>query len=89
MTFKPIFSPAALDDLESCDGKIAHRITKKVHEYCSMPNPFVFAKVLTGHMAGLYRFRVGKYRVIFEIDAQGEVTVLMILRIKHRRESYR
>ncbi len=35
----------------------------------------------------LYRIRVGDYRVIYQI--QEEQLVILIVRIRHRREAYR
>jgi len=34
-----------------------------------------------------YRIRVGDYRIVYEID--DEASEVIILRIRHRRESYR
>lgn len=41
--------------------------------------------VLTGKFAGLRKFRVGDYRVIFSILGDS----VLILRISHRKEAYR
>ena len=40
---------------------------------------------LTGEFAGLYRLRVGDYRVIYARTEKG----YLVLRIGHRREVYR
>ena len=42
---------------------------------------------LKGEFKGLWRLRVGRYRIIYEI-LDGELVVL-ILRIGHRRDVYR
>jgi mRNA interferase RelE/StbE len=44
-------------------------------------------QALQGELAGLYKFRVGEYRVIYEILA-GE-SALLIHAIGHRRDIYR
>ena len=42
---------------------------------------------LKGSSTGLRRIRVGDYRVIFEL--QNEVVVVLVLRVGHRRDVYR
>jgi mRNA interferase RelE/StbE len=43
--------------------------------------------VLKGEFAGLRRVRVGVYRVVYEV--QEDVLVILVVRIGHRREIYR
>jgi len=43
--------------------------------------------VLKGEYAGLRRIRVGNYRVIYEV--QDQQLVVLVIRIGHRREVYR
>ncbi len=49
-------------------------------------NPRLLAKPLTGNKGGLWRYRVGDYRIICDIQ-QDTVTVL-VLAIAHRRSVY-
>ena len=65
------------------DKDQAERILAKIEE--QLPDKADRFPSLTGKFAGLRKFRVGDYRVIFAII---EDTAL-ILRISHRRESYR
>ena len=50
-------------------------------------DPRSLGKTLTGPLGTLWRYRVGDYRVICEIQ-HGAVRILVI-RIGHRREVYR
>lgn len=50
-------------------------------------NPYELGKPLKGQYKGLWRYRVGDYRIIYRIS-DAEVLVL-ILRIAHRKESYK
>ena len=43
--------------------------------------------VLKGEFAGLRRIRIGSYRVVYEI--QDEQLIVLVIRIGHRREVYR
>ena len=47
-----------------------------------------FAKGLTGNFKGYYRFRVGKYRVIFEKEARHQVVLLLVLAVDKRDDVY-
>ena len=50
-------------------------------------NPTATAKLLTGHFKGLYRFRVGDYRVV--CDIQRNRLVVLVLYAGHRKDVYR
>ena len=49
-------------------------------------NPRHFGEPLRGNLAGLWRYRVGDYRIICEI--QDEQLVVLALAVGHRREVY-
>lgn len=83
------YSKRALKDLQSLDTGIARRIVAKIGVLSDMDNPLTQAKALSGALAGLYRYRVGDYRVIFEIDGRGTIIILNILNIKHRKDVYK
>lgn len=42
---------------------------------------------LKGGMRGLRRIRVGDYRVLYEV--QHDVLVILVIRVAHRRDAYR
>ena len=46
-------------------------------------NPFA-GSILKGTLQGIYRLRVGNYRVLYELGKD-----VLVLRIAHRREAYR
>ena len=50
-------------------------------------NPARLGRPLVGELEGLYSARRGDYRVIYEIDDDAQVVV--ILRVQHRRDVYR
>ena len=49
-------------------------------------NPFK-GSALKGELRGLRRIRIGDYRVVYEV--QEDVLVVLVVRIAHRREVYR
>lgn len=87
MKYEARWSEHALNDLRRLDLKLADRITIKVGWFCNQRDPLAFAKSLGGKLDDVYRFRVGDYRILFEI-MEDKVCVLMILQVKHRREAY-
>ena len=45
-------------------------------------DPRAYGKALTSNLSGFWRYRVGDYRVIAEI--QNERVVVLVLRVSHR-----
>lgn len=88
MEFKVLYTLKAKEDLGCIDKEDAVTILKKVDFFVASGTPLKFAKKLKDFKIGTYRFRVGDYRVIFDIDNQSNVSILLILKIGHRKEIY-
>jgi len=80
---KYLFTPSAEDDFDRLTRPERKRIGEKMRFYASQENPLDHAERLTGSHE--YRFRIGDYRVMFEI-LHG---TLWITAIKRRDEAYR
>lgn len=89
MTWGVRYAKTAVENFVKIGKNSASKIIAKLDTYCAAANPLRFAKPLTGAFDGLYRFRIGVYRVIFEIDRRGQVTILWILTVQHRKDVYR
>lgn len=74
----------ARDDLVELPKDIQRRIAKKMRFYASQKNPLKFAKRLKNPSEGEFRFRIGDYRIFFDIIDDK----IFILRIKHRSRAY-
>ncbi|OGC82074.1 MAG: hypothetical protein A2V81_02895 [Candidatus Abawacabacteria bacterium RBG_16_42_10] len=83
-----IYTEKANEDLRNIDYSVAKRILKKILFFANQKDPLAFAKRLTNTDLGAYRFRIGDYRAIFDTDRQGNIYLLKILRIKHRKDIY-
>ena len=83
MEYKIIITATAKKDINKLDIVIKKRIGKKILLYSK--NPKVHAKRLFDKRLGKYRWRIGNYRVIYDLDGRR----IVILRIGHRREIYR
>ncbi|MBI2634583.1 type II toxin-antitoxin system RelE/ParE family toxin [Candidatus Peregrinibacteria bacterium] len=89
MIYRLVYTKKALTDLECLDKKTAKRILDKIGYFCDKKNPLIHAKKLQNSTWGTYRFRIGDYRAIFDVDKNGNLHILLILTIKHRKDVYR
>ena len=83
MVHKIVFTRRALKDLEKIPKDEKNRIGEKLKEYAQ--EPMKYTRKLTSPKIGTYRFRVGDYRIIFDIESDE----IVILRIGNRRDIYR
>jgi mRNA interferase RelE/StbE len=89
MTHKLVYTKKAFSDLASLNKKDAKRILEKISYFCRQSDPLKYAKKLKNLRFGTYRFRIGDYRAVFDVDSKGRVHVLLILTIKHRKDIYK
>ena len=87
MKYKVEFTQTALKDLKKMDRHTAALIlgwVRKNLENCE--NPRLHGKGLTANRTGQWRYRVGNYRLLAEIE-DSKITIL-IINIVHRRDIY-
>ena len=72
--------------MRKLDGQVAKRITAKLREVSQLEDPRSTGKALTGNLAGLWRYRVGDYRIICDIE--DEVLVVLVVDVAHRSGVY-
>jgi mRNA interferase RelE/StbE len=84
VSYQVIFSRGALKQLSKLPLDIQERIQIKIDELAIEPRPNGVKKLEDDD---LYRIRVGKYRVIYQIE--DNILLVNIVKIKHRREAYR
>ncbi len=89
MSFCFQYTESAIEDLRNLPKNEGKRILLKIDVYKRSDNPLRFAKKLKAHEFGEYRFRVGVYRIFFDIEEIHNIKILSILRIKHRKDIYR
>lgn len=88
MVWRIEFLPEAAKELKKLDRTAAARIIKTLEERIApMDDPRTLGSALTGDHAGLWRWRIGDYRVIARIEDQ-RIT-LLVIRVAHRRGVYR
>ena len=83
MSYKIAFKKSVSRDLKKLSKDDAERILDKIEQDLSEKADTF--PLLTGKFAGLRKFRVGDYRVIYTIIKN----TALVLRISHRRDAYR
>jgi mRNA interferase RelE/StbE len=82
------FVPAAAKEIKKLGKVEAARILATIeNRIAALDDPRSVGSALTGELGGLWRWRIGDYRVIARIEDE-RITIL-IVRVAHRREVYR
>ena len=87
MTWTGEFDDRARPELRRLDAPVQRGILRYLRERIATDeDPRRFGKSLTADMAGLWRYRVGDYRVVCRIE--DERLVVLVVRLGHRRDVY-
>ncbi len=88
MAYQVIILAAAEADLERLDGQVRSRILRRLVWLRDNAHQLVHHRLVNmpDDLAGLCRYRVGDYRVLYWHDSAGRV--IKVYRIQHRREVY-
>ena len=82
------FDRAAVRDLRKLGSEAERLILRYLRERISgSDDPRRFGHALTGDRRGLWRYRVGDYRIVASIEDNH--FVVLVVTIGHRREVYR
>ena len=73
--------------LRKLDKQAAARIIAALEAIANLDDPRLRGKALTGTLSGLWRYRVGDYRIIVKIEQ--DRFVIIVIEVAHRREVYR
>lgn len=79
------FTKQAVKDIARLPTAHQKRILRKLDFFISCGDPLSYAKKMVDSQLGQYRFRIGDYRVIFDV----EDSYIRVLTLGHRREVYR
>lgn len=82
---KIIFARSALKDFKKLQKSVQIRIDEKLKFYSLQENPLRFAEKLRDNSFGEYRFRIGDYRVLFDVENHK----ITILKVGHRKNIYK
>ncbi len=83
MAYNIQFKKSVAKDLKKIDRSEAERILKKI--FSELSKQVDELPELKGQFAGLRKYRIGNYRVVFAITDDS----ILILRIQHRKDVYK
>lgn len=88
MNYKLVISDDVKKQFKKMDKHIALMLAKDMKKQLdNLTNPRQIGKALTGQYKGLWRYRIGNYRVICDI-IDGEL-VTIALEVGHRKDIYK
>ena len=80
-----LYKKPAVKAIQKLTPQIRKRLKLKLEFFAAQSDPLTFAKPLTKPADAQYRFRVGAYRVLFDVEDKN----IVILLVQHRRDIYR
>jgi mRNA interferase RelE/StbE len=83
MNYNLVYTRRADKDIKKRDSAVKRHIGAAILKLRS--SPLEHSEKLTDTKIGQYRYRIGDYRVIFDIEGKD----IVILRVGHRRGIYR
>ena len=78
------FKKKAAKEINKLPPYIRKRILEKLKFYAAQENPLKFADKLKDYRFGEYRFRIGDYRMLFDVKDKE----IIILKVGHRKDIY-
>lgn len=82
------YTDGARNQLRKLDKQSARRIVDYMDErIAGADNPRTFGKPLTGPLGQFWRYRVGDFRIV--CDIQDEVLRVLVVRVGDRKDVYR
>lgn len=85
-SYRVVILDRAKKELAAISPPDRRRVTKYIDALVENPTPSN-SKAMKGEFAGYYRVRCGNYRVLYSI--QRNKLIIVVIRIGHRREVYR
>ena len=85
MRYEIIVAPSAAREMRKLDPQGRRRVQAAIELLAETPRPPAATQLVGG--AGEWRVRTGDYRIIYEIN--DESIIVLVLRIGHRRDVYR
>ncbi len=83
MKYKLVYTQRAIKDIRKLEQNTKKRIGQALVRY--EEDPLKYAENLIDPRLGTYRFRIGDYRVVFDLEG----SEIIVLRVGHRRDIYK
>jgi len=87
LTWNIEWDDRARKELRKLDSSVQKEILSYLRiRIAESDNPRLFGQSLTGNKSGLWRYRVGNYRIICSIE--DDALVVFVVGVGHRKEVY-
>ena len=87
MSYKLVLSNRARKQLKKMDRLVSVMLLDELlNKYDGLENPRQHGKALKGELKKYWRYRIGNYRII--CDIQDDKMIVLTLEIGHRKEIY-
>jgi len=87
LAFELRFTATAVKQLRELDRTITTRIVDYLEAAADFGDPTVRGKNLTGEYSGIWRYLIGSYRALCDVDRR--TLTILTLEVSHRSQSYR
>ena len=87
MAYELRFSTRAAKQLRKLDRTVAARIADYLESVAALDDPTTRGKNLRGEYGGIWRYRIGDFRVLCDINKR--TLTILALEVRHRSKSYR
>ena len=84
---KVILTDTFKKQLKKLDAAISKRVLDYLEQVELLDNPRSRGKALTSNLAGLWRYRVSDYRILYRI--RDDELIITVIEIAHRSTVYR
>ncbi|MDO4775492.1 MAG: type II toxin-antitoxin system RelE/ParE family toxin [Aerococcaceae bacterium] len=87
MTYRLVLSEGARKQIKKLDKHVGLMLANEMKKRLDgLSNPRQHGKALVGNKKGLWRYRVGAYRII--CDIQDDKLIILALEVGHRKNIY-
>ena len=83
MAYRLLYLPGAARDVHELPAPVAERARRALERLAESPR---LGKLLHGELRPFWSYRVGDYRIVYEI--RDEEFVVLVVMLGHRREIY-
>lgn len=84
-----VFSERARKDWKRLDQTTRELLRKRLATYVESGQPLRFAEKLKDFAWGEYRFRIGDYRIVFDVHGDTIGDTIFVLRVGNRKDIYK
>ena len=88
MNWKIEFDKKAKNEFLNLDSQAKKRIIKFIDDrLIKSENPRIYGAPLKGHLSGLWKYRVGTYRLICQVE--DSILTILVVSVGHRKAIYK